>query len=124
MNFKLCPKCRAVIDNADKVALLEHYAFKDVLHFTQYDGWIDYPPGDCVMTPDEEGDVVMSTSAWELRSGVPVRVHILDGTETKDAIRILQKMILWMADCSPDQSCKEMRPSEYAGVGLDDGLPF
>ncbi len=111
--FALCPECRETVGDADKVALLEHYAFKDVFHYTQYDGWANFPPGDCVMHPDDDGDVVMETGAWELRSGmVPVRIQILDGTPPEDAARILRKMIDWIGSGKSATSFEEMRPAE------------
>jgi hypothetical protein len=116
--FELCPKCRKRLGDKDKVALLEHYAHKDVMYFQQYDGWLNVTPGDCIVVADECGDALTGGWAWELRSGIPVRIQILAGTPHKDAIRILKKMVAWIRQDGLYDRAPDMRPGEQAERAL------
>jgi hypothetical protein len=54
-------------------------------------------PGDSVMVPDSDGDVVMSGRAREpQRSGTTVRILIAAGAEHTVVRRVIRKQLEWM----------------------------
>ena len=55
--------------------------------------------GQTALSPvDKDGDVLVRGWTWELRNGyVPIRVQVLDGTDTDDAVRLLRKLADWLA---------------------------
>ena len=73
-----------------RAELIEAASQKLVKPFAQYDGWPDFGEGDYVMTPDKNGDVVMSGDVLELRNGTPLRVQIEPGVTRAQAARLLR----------------------------------
>jgi hypothetical protein len=70
---------------------------KPLREFIQVDGWANYPPGDSVMVPDGDGDVLMGGRTREpQRSGTTVRIHIAADAQLDDALRIIRKQIEWL----------------------------
>lgn len=76
-----------------KKRLLDHYEQREPLAFLKLDGFVECPAGDPVVEPDEDGDCLFKSWTWELRSGIPVRLQVLDGTDKRDVVRVLRKMI-------------------------------
>ena len=91
--IQMCPECREKQEEfecaARKAELLVHYAYKKPRLFHQWDGCLG---GD--IDCDSDGDSVWPCTRWELRSGMDVRVQILDGTKKVDAVRVLKKLLL------------------------------
>jgi len=99
---------------ATKGELLTHYASKQPYKYCQLYGFFGCSDEDvlgdvkrpvpkkygptAVSPVDRDGDVLVRGWTWELRSGyVPVRVQVLDGTNTDDAVRLLRKLADWLA---------------------------
>jgi len=95
-----------------KRELLKHYATGEVRDYHQIDCFVGIEPGsDYVMHSDEDSDCLMGGTSQELRhmgEWLPVRVHILQGTEPATASRLLRKALAWV---------------ENGGLALGD-LPF
>ena len=73
---------------------------KPLRDFIQIDGWADMEPGDYVMVPDDDGDVLMSVRHWEpQRSGTTVRIHIDATAQRDDVLRIIRKQLAWFEEC-------------------------
>ena len=112
---------------ATKSELLTRYASKQPYKYCQLYGFFGCSDEDvlgdvkrpiarkygptAVSPVDQDGDVLVRGWTWELRSGyVPVRVQILDGTNTDDAVRLLRKLADWLASTGtvlPEESQQE-----------------
>ncbi len=82
-------------------ALLAHYAEREAFCFHQFDVFLGAEPDDVVLT-DDDGDAMFRTGSWELCSGVPVRLHVLDGTSKADAVRAVRKVLNWIKRDYPE----------------------
>jgi hypothetical protein len=95
--------------------------------FIQVDGWANMKPGDSMMVPDSDGDVVMSGRTREpQRSGTTVRILVAADAEHADVLRVIRKQLDWMESdplvgISADGIDAELF-SEWT-VGTDDRLP-
>jgi hypothetical protein len=70
---------------------------KPLREFVQLDGWANFPPGDSVMVPDDDGDVLMGGRNREpQRSGTTVRMHIAADAQLDDVLRIIRKQLEWL----------------------------
>lgn len=70
--------------------------FKPVRQFFQVDGWANVEPGDCVMVPDSDGDVLMGGRTKEpQRSETTVRILIAADAKRDDVLRIIRKQLQW-----------------------------
>lgn len=85
-----------------KESLLEHYATGDIHKFTQIDGWLISNTktniGD-LMETDKDGDSLIAGKTEELRhspSALAVRIFVHEGTERRDAVRLIRKMLNWI----------------------------
>lgn len=79
-----------------KKLLLEHYSGKPSTQFGQLDGFIiGVGKGDSVMHPDDDGDFCSGGCTHELMFGADVRILIKKGTSSKDAIRLITKLLEW-----------------------------
>jgi hypothetical protein len=99
-----------------KGILLKNYAEKDLHRFTQFDGWRDRSPYDSVMRPDEDGDVLCRGSTMELRNSpeeLAVRVFVHEGTSHGDALRLLKKILGWMASDEQSIEYQDYNPDLY-----------
>jgi hypothetical protein len=78
--------------------LLTHYAHKPVTAFRQLDGsFFGEPLGDDIVQPDEDGDYCTTGNTFELMHGADVRILIRHGTSYKDALRLLNKLYVWLS---------------------------
>ncbi|MGD9619819.1 MAG: hypothetical protein AB7G47_04640 [Mycolicibacterium sp.] len=69
---------------------------KPIRDFLQLDGWANREPGDAVMVPDDDGDVLMGGFRQEpQRSGTTVRIWVAEGAERDDVVRIIHKQLAW-----------------------------
>jgi len=79
-----------------KKELLEHYSYRDPFGFIQLDCFTN-TPGDDVMTPDEDGDCLMSGATFDLMTGnTAVRVLIRPDVDKQTLARALSKMVTWV----------------------------
>jgi hypothetical protein len=80
---------------------------KPLRDFIQIDGWANIEPGDPIMVPDDDGDVLMSGRTREPQSsGTTVRIYIADGADRDDVLRIIRKQLDWFER----GLCLEMTP--------------
>ncbi len=92
------------MEKSKRSELIAKYTDKPVTRYTQFDGFIDAKE-DCVMHPDEDGDVLMAGVTYELmRFDDGVRVLIPDGIEPAAAARSLAKIADWV-----ERSLADMR---------------
>lgn len=76
--------------------LLAHYASRRPQRHTQYVAE-HHPGGDGMFQPDENGDMAFSGEADELwLADWPVRVHVLQGTDTATAVRLIRMLADWI----------------------------
>jgi hypothetical protein len=74
---------------------------KPLRNFIQVDGWANQKPGDYMMVPDADGDVLMMGDVREPQaSGTTVRIHIAADAERSDVLRIIRKQLAWLEDGS------------------------
>ena len=70
---------------------------KPLRDFVQVDGWANYGPGDSVMVPDDDGDVLMGGWTREpQRSGTTVRIYIAAEAQLDDVLRIIGMQLAWL----------------------------
>jgi hypothetical protein len=70
---------------------------KPLRNFIQVDGWANIEPGDYVMVPDDEGDVLTGGACREpQRSGTTVRILIAADADQADIVRIIRKQLDWI----------------------------
>jgi len=75
---------------------LLHKQPKPLRDFLQIDGWANIEPGDDIMDPDVDGDVILSGKRRDPQSsGTTVRILIADGADRDDVVRILRKQLAW-----------------------------
>jgi hypothetical protein len=104
--------------------LLAEAGKKEPILFYQIDGYVNVPPGDCIMNPDGDGDVLTGDSTWELRRNEnEVRVLIHEGTKPEDVLRLLKKIRKWL---KRDKSLLLNIKPTYYGIEEDDDsdIPF
>lgn len=99
-----------VSENA-KAGLLAHYAAREPYLFHQYDVFLNAGSDDLAQA-DTDGDQMFRTASWELKSGVPVRIHVLDGTPKAEAIRAVAKVLTWLVKDYPEDGAV---PEGYGG---------
>ena len=78
---------------SNKEGLILEYAQKPVRHYLQIDGFL---PDECddLITSGRDGYGMVFCESYELRrSDISVRIHILEGTQKKDALALLKKSI-------------------------------
>jgi hypothetical protein len=67
--------------------------------FIQVDGWANVEPGDPIMVPDTDGDVLMRGYVREpQRSGTTVRILVAADAERGDVLRVIRKQLEWLED--------------------------
>jgi hypothetical protein len=82
----------------DKVKMekLLHYADREPKIFKQFDAFC-HEEADCIMHPNEDGDVLFVGITVELMHGrAPVRVLIDPATDGIDVLRALKKIRKWI----------------------------
>jgi hypothetical protein len=78
--------------------LLEKYASKPVTAFRQLNGtFVGCEYGDDIVRPDKAGDWCTTGNTFELMHGADVRILIRHGTSYKDALRLLNKLYVWLS---------------------------
>jgi len=63
----------------------------------QIDCWTDQEPGDCLISPDDQGDAL--TGQWPVeafKSPFTIRIFIEPGTDPATAARLLHKAAEWV----------------------------
>ena len=72
----------------------------DVVKVHQLEGWVSVSyGGHPYLLPDEDGDGIGCMENYELWAGpqgLPVRVHVVAGTEPDVVVRLLRKMAQWL----------------------------
>jgi hypothetical protein len=70
---------------------------KPLRDFIQLDGWANVAPGDPIMVPDPDGDVVFcgGRTREPQRSATTVRIYIAASAERDDVLRIIRKQLAW-----------------------------
>ena len=77
--------------------LLVDAATKPIMHMVQFDV-IQHAVSDSVLHADEDGDALLSSRRDDLARFTGVRVRFPTGYDRADALRALQKVILWLED--------------------------
>ena len=127
MSFELCPECRAEIGDPDKVALLEHYAARSINLFDQCDGILH---GADSVSDAGDDDALFGTLTWDVHGAADVRIQIRAGTSKQDALRLLRKMVKWIATSYSPVTMDDAprRPAQQAALAkcfsVPDGIPF
>lgn len=83
-----------MVKKLTKEELINHYAGGDIHKFTQIDGWTG-DIADSLIRTDKDNDWICLSETCELRRSpkeLAVRVFIHEGTERKDALRLLEKI--------------------------------
>lgn len=83
-----------MVEKPTKEELINHYAGGDIHKFTQIDGWTG-DIADSLIKTDKDDDWICLGETYELRRSpkeLAVRVFIHEGTERKDALRLLEKI--------------------------------
>jgi hypothetical protein len=100
-----------------KTKLLEHYNATEPHPFKQFDCFCNVEPGDFLLVPDDDGDCIFRSDTYELMTGsVEVRVLIVPGTTTKDAVRALGKISGWIERLGDDRLSNMVPPEDYEGA--------
>jgi hypothetical protein len=78
---------------------------KPLRDFVQIDGWANMEPGDDIMVPDDDGDVLTSSRQWEPQnSGSTVRIYIDATAKRDDVLRIIRKQLAWFEERGAGQN--------------------
>jgi hypothetical protein len=90
--------CEKELRDMQRWDLLHRYSMKTPRDYVQLDGFLNVTPGDDPKAPDSDGDCIYRLDASDLRNAEPhVRVQILNGTNGPDALRVLRKIVEWLA---------------------------
>ena len=82
----------------------------------QFDAWDDRPQGDSYIIPDIDGHAMMCSNVQEARrTDSAVRIQVLAGTDRRDVMAILRKVISWI---ERDWDCLT------ASVPDEDSIPY
>ena len=104
-----------------KSELLKRYAQGRPVLFCQVDGFTNIHPGDCVMPADKDRHCVMQSEVYELRrTSHAVRLQIRQGTTAKEAIALLEKMLVCVKTLAAERGRDAF---EYACEGYPGQLP-
>jgi hypothetical protein len=107
---------------AQKKALLAHYAERQPKPFIQFDGWLD---ADEVMGRDADGQGVTGSYTWELMNASDVRVLIPKATTREQALVLLRKIAGWIERGGLADMTRPAHPLlSPCACAFDDEIPF